>query len=179
MTVTDIQQSLEATLLGYITALDRYTDEQFAAKPSDEAWSLAQLYEHLYLSTGYFFLANAKRCTEKRKGQVGGELNEHGQNLFKYNSFPPVKLRPPAVLQVPEPVGRTRAEYSTLLPQLITSARALLPAVAADDGTYKALQPAFGWLTARQWYHVGGVHLRHHLRQQRELEAWLDGAAGV
>ncbi|HEV7349348.1 DinB family protein [Telluribacter sp.] len=173
MTLPEIQQSLETTINGYITALDRYTDEQFAAKPSEETWSLAQMYEHLYLATTYFFLANAKRCTEKRKGQEGGELNEHGHNLFKYNSFPPMKLRPPAEVQAPEPVGRTRDEYRRLFPQLIQSMEAIQEAVAADDGTYKALQPAFGWLTARQWCHVGEMHLRHHLRQQKELEAWL------
>ncbi|WP_247237545.1 DinB family protein [Telluribacter sp. SYSU D00476] len=173
MTLPEIQHSFDVSVNGYLAALDRYTDEQFAARPSAEAWSLAQMYEHLYLATTYFFLANAKRCTEKRKGQEGGELNDLGRNLFKYNSFPPVKLRPPDSLRAPEPVGRSRDEYRTLFQQLIPSSDALMEAIAADDGTYKALQPAFGWLTAREWYHVGEMHLRHHHRQQQELEAWL------
>ena len=173
MTLPTIQRSFGSSVNGYITALDRYTDEQFAAKPSPEAWSLAQMYEHLYLATTYFFLANAKRCTEKRKGQIGGEPNELGRTLFQYNSFPPVKLRPPDSLRTPEPVGRSRDEYQTLFAQLVSSSDALLEAIAADDGTYKTLQPTFGWLSAREWYHVGEMHLRHHHRQQQELEAWL------
>ncbi|WP_325167484.1 hypothetical protein [Lederbergia citri] len=31
----------------------------------------------------------------------------------------------------------------------------------------------FGWLNAREWYDLVGMHFRHHLRQKDELEQRL------
>ena len=161
----------------YLSALDRYTDEQFAAKPADDEWSLGQMYEHLYLATTYFFLANTKRCLEKRKGQEGGEMNDNGRNIFKYNSFPPIKIKMPEVLRGPEPVAKDRTAYKTLFKETLQDGLQLADALHGDDGNYKTLHPALGWLNAREWLQSAEVHARHHLRQQAEREQWL-GVAG-
>ncbi|MGE6489121.1 hypothetical protein [Paenisporosarcina sp. NPDC076898] len=31
----------------------------------------------------------------------------------------------------------------------------------------------FGWLKAREWYDLVGMHFRHHLRQKDELESYI------
>lgn len=166
----DVYPALQATLESYIAALDRYTDEQFAQKPAEDVWSLGQMYEHLYTGATFFFMANIRRCLERRKGQEGGELNEYGRNLYKYNGFPPIKIKIPEVLRGPEPVAKSREDYKSLFAGILTQARAFIEPVTEDDGTYKTLQPAFGYMTAREWYHLMEMHFRHHLRQQKELE---------
>ena len=174
MTTVEILENLRATIHTYKTALETYTDEQFALQQADGGWSLAQMYEHLHTTANFFFLANTQRCLDQRKGQLGGEKNDHGLNLYKYGGFPPVKIKIPEVLRGPEPVGRTRAEYAPLLDKIVDDYAKMAQPVAQDLGAYKCIQPAFGWLNAHEWYHIGEMHLRHHLRQKAELEGYLN-----
>jgi DinB superfamily len=169
----EIYARLEKIINGYIEALDGYTDEQFFYKPAEEVWSLGQMYEHLLITANYFFLANILRCLEQRKGQVGGEKNHYGDNLFKYNGFPPVKLKIPEVLRGPEPVAQSPDVYRAAFPKVLEDARKLMEPVVQNNGEYRCIQPAFGWLNAHEWYHLLEMHFRHHLRQQAELEAIL------
>jgi DinB superfamily len=169
LTPAQIFSNLKQTVEGYIVALDNYSDEQFAHKSAEGVWSLGQMYEHLSLSASYFFMANALRCLEQRKGQVGGDKNQYGDNLYKYNGFPSIKIRIPNALQGPEPIAKTRAEYMALLKKVIADAEQLILPVTNDPGEYKCIQPAFGWLNAHEWYHLMEMHFRHHLRQQAEL----------
>jgi len=169
----EIFDRLQQTINGYVAKLDTYTDAQFAHKSAPDVWSLGQMYEHLYLSSSFFFIANTLRCLEQRKGQIGGKKNQNGDNIFKYNGFPPIKVAIPEVLRGPEPVAKSRDDYRALLANIIADTQKKVEPVLADAGEYKCLQPVFGWLNAHEWLHVHEMHLRHHLRQQKELEEWL------
>jgi hypothetical protein len=37
----------------------------------------------------------------------------------------------------------------------------------------KVKHGGFGWLNAKEWYNLVGMHFRHHLRQKEELESYL------
>jgi DinB superfamily len=174
-----IFEHLNTTVTGYLTALDGYSDEQFNFKEADDIWSLGQMYEHLVLSGNFFFLANVVRCLEQRKGQIGGEKNQYGDNLYKHNSFPPIKVRIPEALRGPEPVAKSMESYRQSLVQIVTDAQKLIDTVTHDGGEYRCIQPAFGWLNAHEWYHLLEMHFRHHLRQQQELEVFAGVASGV
>ncbi len=173
MTTDEMKDAFISTMQAYISALDRYTDEQFVAKPDALEWSLGQMYEHLYGANTYFFLANVKRCLEQRKGQEGGEMNANGLNIFKYNSFPPIKVKVPDAVRGPEPVARSREEYKVLFEETIQQGLALGEAAAGDPGTYKTQHPVFGWMNALEWFQGTETHARHHFRQQKEREEWL------
>lgn len=166
-------ESFEAVMSSYILALDRYTDEQFLAKPSESEWSLGQMYEHLYVATTFFFLANVNRCLEHRKGQEGGEMSDTGKDLFSQNSFPETKIKIPEALRGPEPEARERSAYRTLFTELVNGSNGLAKPLEQDTGTYKTRHPVFGWLNACQWLQACEMHARHHLRQQKEREEWL------
>lgn len=171
MSPTEVYPNLETVVNQYLNSLDNYSDEQFFFKKDEETWSLGQMYEHLTVSSQFFFLANCVRCLEKRKGQEGGEKNEFGEKLFIKGSFPPVKLKIPDAIRGPEPVAKTREEYKIILKKILTDAQNLIEAVSKDDGSYKALQVAMGWLDAKEWYYLHEMHYRHHLRQKTELES--------
>jgi hypothetical protein len=170
MTPIEVYQNLETTVNQYISSLDNYSDEQFLFKKDAEKWSLGQMYEHLTSSSSYFFLANCVRCLEKRKGQEGGDKNHFGQQQFKYGGFPPVKLKIPEAIRGPELVAKSKEEYRLLLAKVLTDSKNLIDAVSNNDGLYKALQPAMGWLNAQEWFFLQEMHYRHHLRQKAELE---------
>ncbi len=171
MTPAEVYPNLETVVNQYISSLDEYSDEQFFYKKDEETWSLGQMYEHLTVSSNFFFLANCVRCLEKRKGQEGGEKNEFGTKLFMKGGFPPIKVKIPEVLRGPEPVAKARAEYRPILKKILLDSKNLIETVSNDDGSYKALQPAMGWLNAKEWFYLHEMHYRHHLRQKAELEA--------
>lgn len=173
MTSNELKNAFSRTLRAYILALDRYTDEQFMAKPAELEWSLGQMYEHLYIANTYLFLTNVKRCLEQRKGQEGGEMNANGQNVFKYNSLPPIKIKVPDAVRGTEPVAKSREDYKVLFERTVQEGMALADAAANDPGTYKTQHPAFGWLNALEWFQSTETHARHHFRQQKEREEWL------
>lgn len=171
MSPTEVYPNLETVVNQYINSLNDYSDEQFFFKKDEETWSLGQMYEHLTVSSQFFFLANCVRCLEKRKGQEGGEKNEFGEKLFIKGSFPPVKLKIPDAIRGPEPVAKTREEYRSILAKILADSQNLIEAVSNDDGSYKALQVAMGWLDAKEWFYLHEMHYRHHLRQKTELES--------
>jgi hypothetical protein len=173
MTITEMKEAFTTVQNAYILALDRYTDEQFGAQPSEMEWSLGQMYEHLYGANIYFFLANVTRCLERRKGQEGGEMTDTGRSIFSYNSFPPIKIKVPEAVKGPEPVARDRAAYRILFSESLMKGLALADALAQSESNYKTLHPVFGYLNAWEWFQACEIHARHHLRQQQEREEWL------
>lgn len=176
MTAKDINAALHQTITPYFESLGTYTDEQFTHKEADDIWSLGQMYEHLIVSANYFFLANTVRCLDKRKGQEGGEMNANGDNVYSYNSFPPIKVKVPGSDdKSAQPEAKEKGEYVGSFNKILADIDALTDRVAADDGTYKTHHVAFGWLNAIQWYQMLEMHHRHHHRQKTELE----GFAGV
>ena len=177
MTAPELKAAFVATVQTYLNALDHYSDEQFAAKPDVTEWSLGQMYQHLYEANTYFFLANVKRCLEKRKGQEGGEKTAAGFNVYRYNSFPPIKVKRPAAAVSAEPVAQDREASKTLFAKTLEEGNAWADALAVDAGTYKTQHFMFGWLNAAEWLQGLEIHARHHFRQQQELEQWLGIAA--
>ncbi|MFN8353564.1 MAG: DinB family protein [Spirosomataceae bacterium] len=170
---SEVYQALVPTLELYRNELDNYSDEDFFRKDSEERWSVGQVYEHLTATALYFFLKRATYAHEQRNGQWGGEKNEYGEKQFKYNSFPPIKIKIPEVLKGPEPVAKSREAYRELLLKIQEDSLQISEQIANDLGEYKVLQPAFGWLTAWEWFQLMEQHFRHHLRQKQELDTWL------
>ena len=168
--LNEIFAKTEALFAIYRNGLLEYSDEDFFYKSSPETWSLAQMYEHVCLSGKKFFLANTKRCMEQRNGQLGGEKNAAGENVFKYGGFPPMKFKVPAGLNALEIVGRDKSAYISEIEAIIISAKLMIEPINQDPGEYKTLHPVLGWLNAAEWYQNLEMHTRHHLRQKEELE---------
>lgn len=155
----------------YKNALSDYSDEQFNHKQAEDIWSISQMYEHLAVSGNYFFLKNIKYCLENRNGQIGGDMNERGENVFKYNGFPPIKVKVPG--GAADPIAQNKASYFAIFESIIEQVEKQMPVISANDGSYKTLHPVFGWHSAREWLQSFEMHHRHHLRQQKELNGYL------
>ena len=174
ITLQEIYPKLVEAVKVFQESLKHYSDEQFQYKNDEETWSLGQMYEHICNASNYFFLANIVRCLEKRKGQMGGEKNQFGDNLYFYGGFPPRKFQVPEVIRPPEIVAKKREEYVPILSKILDDAQKLILPVSLDNGEYKCIQPAFGWLNAYEWFYLLEMHTRHHLRQKKELEKFAN-----
>ncbi len=171
MTLDNDNKALVKLLNDYKSEVLKYSDADFNYKKSAEIWSIGQMYEHLTLSAGYFFLKNIKYCLEQRNGQMGGDMNSNGENVFKYNSFPPIKVKVPG--NAPEPIAKAQKYYAEELEKIIQQVERQFIDVEENDGSYKTQHPVFGWHNAQQWLHSFEMHHRHHLRQKAELEAYI------
>lgn len=170
MTPDEILLKTEALFDIYRNSLLEYAEKDFSFKASPETWSLAQMYEHVCVSARKFFLANTKRCLEQRNGQVGGEKNAAGENVFKYGGFPPMKFKVPEALNAEGLLGREKSAYLLEIEEILESARLMIKPLESDSGEYKTLHPVLGWLNAIEWFQNLEMHTRHHLRQKTELE---------
>ena len=160
----------------YFEALSKYSEKDFFYKSDINTWSLSQMYEHICSSSKFFFLANTKRCLQKRNGQEGGFMNAKGEGLFKNGGFPSdLKVK------VPEKVasvliGKEAIYYSSEIKEIIVSAIDFESLLDEDEGSYKIEHPVFGLLNAEEWFKNLEMHSRHHLKQKEELEALAKNA---
>jgi DinB superfamily len=163
--LSNIKEDLEI----YKSGLESYSDAAFEFKSDADTWSLGQMYEHVFSSAQKFFLANSKRCIEKRNGQEGGEANEKGKQLMAFGAFPDIKIKVPAAVTT-EIIAKSKETYFADIEIVMKSAESLLEGLATDEGVYRIAHPVFGFLNANEWYLNLEMHNRHHLKQKAELE---------
>ncbi len=163
--------ALVENLRNYKNDVLGYSEADFNHKQSPEIWSIGQMYEHLTMSANHFFLKNIKYCFEQRNGQLGGQMNSMGENVFKYNSFPPIKVKVPG--NAPDPLANNQNYYFNELEKIAQQVESQFDSLATNDGLYKTQHPAFSWHNATEWFASFEMHHRHHLRQKAELEEYI------
>jgi hypothetical protein len=164
---------LEQTVQHYIRELEQYDDQLFNVKRDETTWSVGQMYEHLLSSAYNLFFRKINACLTHQHGSLEGEKNKDGVKLFAYGSFPPMKIQMPEVWRGPQPIALPRQAYATALVNFLADVQQLGEEVAKDEGAYKTNHPALGMLIAKEWYQLLEMHFRHHLRQKKELDAFL------
>jgi hypothetical protein len=175
MELQEILPLTEATLQKYITDLEKYSSEQFEYQLDPNVWSLGQMYEHLIVASS-FFLHQAASCLNPEKASQEGEKNEIGLNVFKYNSFPPVRVKIPEKYDTVVLVAKPKEQYPALFSELIKKSQEIAQMLATDTQNLRKQHAVFGWLTAKEWFQCLIMHARHHLRQQEQLEASTQNA---
>ncbi len=157
----------------YITSLENYTDETFLMKKDENTWSVGQMYEHIFISA-QFFMYQANNCLSERKGQMGGDKTDIGENIYKYGAFPPIKIKIPEAYQNADPlVAKNRIEYKTLLVNLLFQMERMLENLEKNNGEYRVKHAVCGFLSALEWYKMVWYHSEHHFMQKKELEIFI------
>lgn len=151
-----------------------YSKEEFGTKPGENFWSLGQVYRHIALVT-HQCLANIDLCTAQ---QGKNKKTALGPALFSWmGSFPPVKIRVKKIQEGVEhlytPAETSIEEAIQLLQASIEQMELYLPMAEAAPQHQRIKHWAGGWFTARQWYQSAEMHIRHHLRQKKRIDAFL------
>lgn len=154
-------------------ALDDYTPEQFTLKPSEEEWSVGQVYVHLLQSAHFMQLRNAEECLAGNGARSETGRNANGDGVFAANALPPIQIKVPAspayTPRQPESIGELRAQLDALTDTM----RSLAGRMAGFDPEIRLSHPGLGLLNAEEWYLLVEMHFRHHLHQKGRLDAWL------
>jgi hypothetical protein len=155
----------------YKSDLQNYSVEQLRHIPEAGVWSLCQMYDHVIL-VAHEYLDQLESCASASEEQTLGKT-EFGEKLFRNGGFPPIKLRLPDEMNAPPNNSETNEELMRRVDQVIERMKDWEGKVDTINPNYKIKHGGFGWLNAREWYDLIGMHFRHHLRQKSELEQRL------
>lgn len=151
--------------------LPTYTPEQLTRIAKPGGWSLGQLYDHLN-AVAFEYLGRVAACASAIEPQPAGKT-AGGEAVFSSGAFPPIRIKLP---DTPEFTPSNACRKEELIVELDCVERDMLawePLLGAIDPRMKELHEGFGWLNAREWFDLIGMHFVHHLRQKAELESLI------
>jgi hypothetical protein len=153
----------------WIKALEQYSFNQLIAKPSEESWSIGQVYVHLAGDTR-FYLEQIVPCLI-RDEHADEEATPEGKAMLAKNDFPDERLRNPANAFMPQPESKDRIMHDMLA--LKADANVLAYKMSKTTFAGKTLHPGLGYFSAQDWLQFADMHLRHHLRQKKRIDRFL------
>lgn len=151
--------------------LYNYSLEQLRYNSEKEVWSIGQMYDHLIL-VAHEYLNNMETCATLIEEQSLGKT-QFGEQLFRNGGFPPIKIRLPDELNSPPNNSGSKEELICRMDQVIQRLSQWESKVDYINPHNKVEHGGFGWLNAREWYDLVGMHFLHHLRQKDELESYI------
>lgn len=155
-------------LITFRSELSNFSLEQQRYISAVGVWSIGQMYDHLIVVANEY-LDNMETCSTLNKEQPLGKT-QFGQELYRNRGFPPIKIRLPDELNSPPNNSNTMEDLNIRMDQLIERFSQLKSKVEYINPCYKVEHGGFGWLNAREWCDLVGMHFRHHLRQKDELK---------
>jgi len=175
MLMKNVFNAYVQTALLWESELEKYSDEQFAMKPSPESWSIGQVYEHLVMGGLNYHVKQIEQCmfNDENKRENKTLL---GKMIFLLHAFPPVRIKvPPSQTytpQQPENKERIKAGMRLLKKKLQDLSGEIDHAVHVGKTKHRAL----GYLDAQEWYRLIVMHFRHHRLQKKRIDVFLKGS---
>ncbi|MGG0706696.1 DinB family protein [Bacillus paramobilis] len=152
----------------YIEELEKYSIEQFRMKPSNEEWSLGQMYNHLISATRMQLDAIAKCRTELPS--VTNKKTVMGEKVYMMGAFPDIKIKLPDHPGYTPENPANKEDVQKKLLELITIVKDIEPTLPSIPYDCKVKHPGLGYLHATEWFQLISMHFAHHLRQKKRLE---------
>ena len=167
MKINDLDQSIDS----WIKGLEQYDFIQLCAKPSPTSWSLGQVCMHLIENTNYY-VDQIKMCVSTNDN-IMGEASPEAKTMFLNNEFPDEVIEgPPENLDTPQPDNKEQLMRSLLnLKKDINHVEML---ILNSPYRGKTKHPGLNYFDAREWFQFADMHFRHHLRQKKRIEMFLE-----
>jgi len=159
-----LKQQFNETITTWIDALDDYTLEQLHQLPSPHSWSLGQVYRHIIDDTNWFI--EQIHAAIQSNEHCDKEMHDDAKMIFKNNSFPDIQIDGPATNTfIPQPESREELQHRL---------ETIKDEVNRLDFTHihgKTPHPGLAFFNALEWLQFAEMHMRHHLRQKRRIDA--------
>lgn len=140
-------------------------------KPSLKSWSLGQLYIHLINDTN-FYIGQIKICISTNEN-ISKEECAAAKVLFLNNGFPDEVIEgAPSNSLIPQPDDRAQLKAGIIKFKDDINNVAALHSKSRYNG--KSKHPGLGFFTADQWLQFAEMHLRHHLKQKKRIDTFLN-----
>ncbi|ANY70663.1 hypothetical protein BBD42_09720 [Paenibacillus sp. BIHB 4019] len=166
----------------YERELELFTLEQLQQKPTEQEWSIGQVYVHLINSALYMQLSSAEQCLSGESSASGSpsdstsemkEMKERKNAIYAEGSLPPIRVHvDPFPGYTPIQPG-SKEELIQGMAEVLRRLKELEPAVAQAPEHRTVPHPGFGEMNAKEWFLLVEMHFRHHLRQLERLKPFV------
>lgn len=175
MSTIETVNRMEEITNHYLQKLQNYSIEQLQLKPSEDEWSLGQMYLHLIQSALYMQLRNIELCRINQADSVvvGGTKSEAGEAVFTHGGFPPVQIKVPASPQYTPAQPESKEQIAKGLELVLSKMKEIEPVLKEISPLHTVAHPRLGALDATEWFQLVEMHYRHHLHQMERLESFL------
>jgi len=166
-----VVNQINKTLSIWITELERYDFDQLCAQPSPESWSLGQVYVHM-VDNARYYVEQIRICLSTND-HAGEEVSPEGKKMFLNNSFPDMLIEgPPENAETPQP--ESKEQLMRLLLQAKKELNDAAMEIASSPFNGKTKHPGLNYFSARDWLQFADMHFRHHLRQKKRIDHFLN-----
>ncbi len=172
MTGNEIFLQYQAIATQWKNALEHYSLEQLVRKPSEEDWSIGQVYLHIFGSALHFHGKQAKLCLENTEN-ADGAMEDFAKSMFKQGSMPPDRIRVPPSPQYTPPQPENKEQILALIANVEAMMQNLTEKADAASVSGKTKHPRFGYVSATEWLQMIEMHFRHHLHQKGRIDEFL------
>lgn len=166
--VAEIYEAIDETRERFYRRVEELSDEQASARPAPDAWSVAEIAEHLAIIERSVLrlmknvLAQIEAAGEQGDGAASlmkpFSLERHVERSRREKYVAPEMARPKGEARLADSLAHLRRSREEL--------RALRPRIeAADLNAVSYPHPAFGPLNVYEWLAFIGIHEARHLRQ--------------
>ena len=167
--VAQIYEAIDETREKFYSRVEGLSDDEAGARPSPDAWSIAEIVEHLALTErGLLRIMKGLLAQVEAAGGDGAgamqpfSLERHVARSRTEKYVSPEGARPKGETSLADSLARLRRSREEV--------RALRPRIeAADLNTTSYPHPAFGPLNVYEWLAFIGIHEARHLRQAEAL----------
>ena len=155
----------------WISELPRYKTDKLVTKPTPDSWSIGQLCMHLVENTDWF-IEQAKTCLANNDHTIE-EATPAGKAMLLNNDFPDDALEgPPENAHTPQPDSLEQLTNDLLgLKNRVNDIEKL---ISTTSGKGKTKHPGLGYFDAHEWLQFAEMHLRHHQRQKKRIDKFLN-----
>lgn len=165
----DPLQQFNDTLGQWVAFLDDYSLEMLCRPTKAAAWSLGQVYRHIIDDTGWY--AEQVATALESKNHHHEQATREGRQILA-EGFPDVQIAGPATgTFIPQPESIDQLRQGLLAIQQAISETCGTADI--DAATGKTQHPGLGYFTAAEWLRFATVHMQHHLRQKKRIDAQL------
>lgn len=159
------------TIDHWIKELERYDLNRLCIQPSPGSWSLGQLYRHLIDDTRYY-IEQIRICiatNDNAKEEASGTA----RIMFSNNEFPDEIIQgAPENAFIPQPAHKEELQQGLLDIKKEMNTVAISMATSPFKG--KTKHPGLHYFNAAEWLQLADMHFRHHLRQKKRIDHFLD-----
>ena len=158
------------TINYWIQCLEDYTNEQFVTSPGPGHWSIGQLYLHLILdSTFYIEQARQALATDDHSGE---RAKPRAKKMLLENEFPDMRITgDPSHAYIPQP--KHKQELANRLVQLQHDISQVSLWQNKKPPVGKSKHPGLGYFDTNEWLQLADMHFRHHLKQKKRIDTFL------
>jgi hypothetical protein len=129
------------------------------------------MYIHIIEDTNWF--VRQIKTTLLTSDHAEEQMHENAKTMFRNNEFPDAALANPN--NIPDDrQPKSKEELAQALIRIKEEVNELCRIYDLSSAKGKTLHPGLRWFTAAEWLRFADMHMRHHFRQKKRIDAMLN-----